>query len=43
MYKEHTDKAKGGRFEGRRRGWAGWDSGGWEGGRMVKMETTVLE
>ena len=38
MYKGHMDKAKGGRFEGRRQGWVGR---GARGGR--KMETTILE
>ena len=38
MYKGHMDKAKGGRFKGRRQGWVG--HGGHDG---VKMETTVLE
>ena len=38
MYKGHMDKAKWGRFEGRRWGWV--EQSGCGG---VKMETTVLE
>ena len=38
MYKGHMDKAKGGRFEGGRWGWVGWEVCG-----GVKMETIVLE
>ena len=37
MYEGHTDKAKGGEFEGGRQGWLG------QGHVMVKMETIVLE
>ena len=37
VYEGQRDKAKGGRFEGGRRGWVGRESVG------VKMETIVLE
>ena len=39
MYKGYMNKAKGGKFEDRRRGWVGPRGG--HGG--VKMEKTVLE
>ena len=37
MYKGHMDKAKGGRFKGKRQGWVGWGTVVGKNGDKIKF------